>query len=74
MKGRYILFDEHSNIHIKYNTGTFNLFQYFLRLLLPAGNDLTFGFNWINGNSSSFDVGDPTLNLTNIGSAQPPPV
>ena len=53
--------------YIKYNTGTFNLFQYFLRLLLPAGNDLSFGFDWINGNSSSFDVGDPTPNITNIG-------
>ena len=32
-------------------------FQYFLRLLLPAGNDLTFQFDWVNGNSTSIDTG-----------------
>jgi len=29
--------------------------EYFLRLLLPAGNDLTFQFNWVTNENKSFE-------------------
>ena len=45
----------------------FCYFKYFLRLLLPAGNDLTFNFNWIHGNASTFDIGDSPSNITDVG-------
>ena len=45
-------------IYIPCNTKVHFSFQYFLRLLLPAGNDLTFQFDWTQGNSSSIDVGN----------------
>ena len=40
-----------------YGIYKYSYFQYFLRLLLPAGNDLTFQFDWITNENKSFAEG-----------------